>query len=158
METSSASVKPPYASAREKSAGAGSGAWPIRIMILFVAAGLNTACTSMLPMTDKLQSNMSAADVQRIAAITKLPEAVVRDPTIHEVHEVTLSCWQMMQQCYPSVPLYLKLLGSVPLGCTAIYQQPWKEKVAIIYSCWMTDPITRKHERRHAKGEMHAYW
>ena len=117
-----------------------------------------TACTSLLPMTDNLQSNMSEADVKRIAAITQLPEEVVRDPTIHEVHEVKLSCWQMMEQCYPSVPLYLKILGSVPLGCTTIYQQPWKEKVAIVYSCWMTDPVTMAHERRHAAGEMHANW
>jgi hypothetical protein len=101
---------------------------------------------------------MSEDEVKRIAAITHLPEAAVRDPKIHEVHEVRLSCWQMMQQCYPSVPLYLKLLGSVPLGCTTIYQQPWNEKVAIVYSCWMTDPITMEHERKHANGEMHAYW
>ena len=112
----------------------------------------------MLPMTDDLKATMSDADVKRVAAITHLPEEIVRDPTIHEVHEVKLSCWDMMQQCYPSVPLYLKLLGSVPLGCTTIYQQPWNEKVAIVYSCWMTDPVTMNHERQHAKGEMHANW
>ncbi len=122
------------------------------------AAGLCISCTSMLPMTDDIKSSMSEEDVKRIAAITHLSEADVRDPKIHEVHEVKLSCWQMMQQCNPSVPLYLKVLGSVPLGCTTIYQQPWNEKVAIIYSCWMTDPITMAHERRHASGEMHAYW
>jgi hypothetical protein len=64
----------------------------------------------------------------------------------------------MMQQCYPGVPFYLKMLGSLPLGCTTIYQQPWNEKVAIIYSCWITDPVTMEHERRHARGEMHANW
>jgi hypothetical protein len=126
---------------------------------VIAAAGMVLAgCTSLLPMTGDLKSDMPDAQVKRVAAITKLSEADVRDPTIHEVHEVKLSCWQMMQQCYPSVPFYLKVLGSVPLGCTTIYQQPWNEKVAIIYSCWLTDPITMKHERQHAKGEMHAYW
>ena len=122
------------------------------------AALLCASCTSMLPMTDNLKSDIPESEVKRIAAITNLSEADVRDPTIHEVHEVKLSCWQMMEQCYAGVPLYLKVLGSVPLGCTKIIQQPWKEKVAIIYSCWITDPVTMKHERQHAKGEMHAYW
>jgi hypothetical protein len=127
-------------------------------VVLAATAFLCISCTSLLPMTHDLQSSMPEDEVKRIAAITHLSEAHVRDPKIHEVHEVKLSCWQMMQQCYPSVPLYLKLLGSVPLGCTTIYQQPWNEKVAIVYSCWMTDPITMEHERQHAKGEMHAYW
>jgi hypothetical protein len=127
-------------------------------LLMALAACLCTACTSLLPMTDDMKSSMSEADVKRVAAITRLPEEVVRDPKIHEVHEVKLSCWQMIQQCYPSVPLYLKLLGSVPLGCTTIYQQPWNEKVAIVYSCWATDPVTMNHERQHAKGEMHAHW
>jgi len=126
--------------------------------LLAAASVCLCSCTSLLPMTDTLKSDMSDADVKRIAAITHLSEAAVRDPTIHEVHEVKLSCWQMMQQCYPAVPLYLKILGSIPLGCTTIYQQPWNEKVAIIYSCWWTDPITMEHERHHASGEMHRYW
>ena len=109
-------------------------------------------------MTNNLESTMSDADVKRIAAATGLSEADVRDPKIHEVHEVKLSCWQMVQQCYPSVPFPLKVLGSVPMSCTTIIQQPWNEKVAIIYSCWMTDPITMEHEREHARGETHNYW
>jgi len=127
-------------------------------MLMIACAAASVSCTSLLPMTDTLKSDMSEDDVGRIAAITHLSEAHVRDPTIHEVHEVKLSCWQMIEQCYPSVPLYLKVLGSVPLGCTTIYQQPWNEKVAIIYSCWMTDPVTMEHERHHASGEMHKYW
>jgi len=126
--------------------------------VMVASAFLCMACTSLLPMTDDIKSSLSDAEVKRIAEITQLSEAEIRDPTIHEVHEVKLSCWQMMQQCYPSVPFYLKVLGSVPLGCTTIFQQPWNEKVAIIYSCWMTDPITMNHERQHAKGEMHALW
>ncbi|MFL6582310.1 MAG: hypothetical protein ACJ8G2_16330 [Burkholderiales bacterium] len=129
-----------------------------RLFIALIACIGTGACTTMLPMTDDLKSSMSEQEVKRIASITHLPEEIVRDPKIHEVHEVKLSCWQMMQQCYPSVPFYLKMLGSVPLGCTTIYQQPWAEKVAIVYSCWMTDPATMEHERRHAKGEMHAGW
>ncbi len=127
---------------------------------IFVAAAacLCISCTSWLPMPDDLKSSMSDADVKRIAAITHLSEDDVRDPKIHEVHEVNLSCWQMVKQCYPSVPVYLKVLGAVPLGCTTIYQQPWNEKVAIIYTCSLTDPITMEHERRHASGEMHKYW
>ena len=82
----------------------------------------------------------------------------MRDPKIHKVHELRMSCWQMITQCYPSVPFYMKVLGSVPPGCTTIYQQTWNEKVAIIYSCWFTDPITMQHERRHAQREMHAHW
>ena len=126
--------------------------------VMVACAGLCMACTSLLPMTDDLKSSMSEADVKRVAEITHLSETALRDPKIHEVHEVRMSCWQMIQQCYPGMPLYLKVLGSVPLGCTRIYQQPWNEKVAIIYSCWITDPITMKHERRHARGEMHANW
>jgi hypothetical protein len=125
---------------------------------MVLAACLCMSCTSLLPMTDNLKSSLSDEDVKRIMAITQLSEAEVRNPTIHEVHEVRLSCWQMFEQCYPSMPFYLKMLGSLPLGCTTIYQQPWNEKVAIIYSCWITDPITMAHEREHAKGEMHAYW
>ena len=127
-------------------------------LLMIACAAACASCTSLLPMTDTLKSDMSDEEVKRIVAITHLTEAQVRDPTIHEVHEVKLSCWQMIEQCYPSVPLYLKLLGSVPLGCTTIYQQPWNEKVAIIYSCSLTDPITMEHERHHASGEMHKYW
>ena len=127
-------------------------------MVVAAAACLGVACTSLLPVTDDLKSTMSDADVKRIAAITRLSEADVRDPKIHEVHEVKLSCWQMIQQCYPSVPFLLKVLGSVPVSCTTIIQQPWNEKVAIIYSCSMTDPITMEHERKHARGETHNYW
>jgi hypothetical protein len=123
-----------------------------------VAACLCMACTALLPMTEDLKSSMSDADVKRIAAITQLPEDDVRDSKIHEVHEVKLSSWQMFQQCYPSTPFYLKMLASIPLGCTTIYQQPWNEKIAIIYSCWLSDPITMEHERHHVQGEMHAYW
>jgi len=127
-------------------------------IVMAAAAGLCMGCTSLLPMTDDLKSSLSEGEVKRIAAITKLSEADVRDPKIHEVHEVKLSCWQMVQECYPGMPFYMKALGSVPMGCTKIIQQPWNEKVAIIYSCWLTDPITMKHERQHAKGEMHAFW
>lgn len=116
-------------------------------------------CTSVLPMTgSKLDSALSEADVKRLAAITQLSEDQVRDPTIHEVHEVRLSFGQLLDECYPSVPLYLKLLGSIPLGCTKIIQQPWNEKVAIVYHFWGTDPVTMAHEREHAKGATHAHW
>jgi hypothetical protein len=119
---------------------------------------LLSGCSGWLPMTGDLKSSISDAEVKRISSVTHLSEDKVRDPVIHEVHEVSLSCWQMLQECYPSVKWYLKALGSIPLACTKIIQQPWNEKVAIIYSCWLTAPFSMDHERKHAKGEMHAYW
>ena len=124
---------------------------------VFVLLSL-VGCTSLLPMTEDMRASLPEAEVQRIASVTHLTPEQVRDPKIHEVHEVTLSCWQLVQECYGGIPLYLKLLGSVPLGCTKIIEQPWNEKVAIIYSCWWTDPFTMNHEREHAKGATHEYW
>lgn len=132
-------------------------AWCFQWGIFFFFLPL-MGCTSMLPMTHDMKAALPEAQVQRIAEITKLTPEQVREPTIHEVHEVTLGCWQMVQECYAGVPLYLKLLGSVPMGCTKIIQQPWNEKVAIVYTCWWTDPLTKDHEREHAKGMQHAYW
>lgn len=115
-------------------------------------------CTSMLPMTDHVAQVLPEEEVARIAAVTLLTPEQVREPTIHEVHEVRLSFGQLMGECYGSVPLYLKLLGSVPLACTKIIQQPWNEKVAIIYFSWATDASTMAHEREHAKGAGHRFW
>lgn len=126
--------------------------------LIAVLALCLAACTSMLPMTDQVASALPEEDVARIAAVTWLTPEQVRDPTIHEVHEVRLSFGQMLDECYGSVPLYLKLLGSIPLGCTKIIQQPWNEKVAIIYFSWATDAGTMAHEREHAKGAGHRYW
>lgn len=98
------------------------------VLIVVLAAG----CTSLLPMTHD-------------------------GPKADEVHEVRVSCSRLMEICYPSVPLYLKLLGSVPLGCTQIWSQPWGIN-ALIYSCWWTDPFTKAHEREHAEGARHAFW
>jgi len=105
----------------------------VRRTILVAAACLGTACTTA-PTHDP-KSSMTEADVMKIPAITRLSGATVRDPQVHEVHEVKLSCLQMVKQCYPNMPFHLKALGSVPLGCTTIIQQPWNEKVAIVYSC-----------------------
>lgn len=116
----------------------------------------SASCTSLLPMTGGL--SLSDADVKRVVSITKLSEDQVRDQTIHEVHEVRLSFWQVVEECYPSVPMFWKLLGSIPLACTKLIQQPWNEKVALIYYSWATDPMTMAHEREHAKGRMHALW
>jgi hypothetical protein len=126
-------------------------------MIRYAAAVLLCGCTSMLPMTETI-SQMPEDDVQRVAMATGLTEAQVRDPTIHEVHEVRLSFTQMLDECYPNIPWYMKALGSVPLACTKIIQQPWNEKVAIIYYGWYTDPWTMAHEREHAQGKTHAWW
>ena len=101
-----------------------------------------------------------------------IPELVLFGNTVNVVTAVSIASEQRIlsemfrsrkltwipDHCYPGVPFYLKVLGSVPLGCTTIIQQPWKEKVAIIYSCRLTDPITMNHERGHALGEMHSYW
>lgn len=121
-----------------------------------VSGFLVASCTSILPMTGEM--NLPESDVQRIAEITKLTPEQVRDKTIHETHEVKLSFVDLMGECYPSVKWYLKLLGSVPLACTKIIQQPWNEKVALIYYWALTDPITMNHEREHAKGAAHLAW
>lgn len=117
--------------------------------------GLLVGCTSLLPMTNEVLNDETATEVARITGLT-VPQ--VKDPTIHEVHEIKLSFWQMQEECYPSVRWYLKLIGSFPLACTKIIQQPWNEKVALIYYSWITDPITMEHEREHAKGATHAWW
>lgn len=111
----------------------------------------------MLPMTEQ-QMQLPESEVARIAAVTHLSSEQVRNPVIHEVHEVTLSCTQLISECYSSVPLYLKVLGAIPLGCTKIIQQPWNEKVAIIYTCSLTKPLVIDHEREHAAGKTHQYW
>lgn len=126
------------------------------VMGLFLAWSM--ACTGMLPMTGDLKSVIPDSEVKRIAAITKLTEDQVRDQTIHEVHEIRLSFWQMLAECYPGVKWYMKLLGSLPLACTKIFQQPWNNKVALIYYWGPLAVFTLEHERRHAKGETHAYW
>lgn len=118
---------------------------------------LLSGCTSLLPMTETV-SQMPEADVQRVALATHLTEAQVRDPKIHEVHEVKLGFWQLQEECYSSVAWYLKLLGAFPLGCTKIIQQPWAEKTAIVYTFWGTDPWTRAHELEHAQGKTHNFW
>lgn len=115
------------------------------------------ACTSLLPMTGQL-ADMNDAEVARIAGATGLTAAQVRDPVIHEVHEVPVPCSEMLRLCYPSVSLWLKLIGSFPLACTTIWQQPWNEKVAIIHYCWATDQLTLAHEREHARGATHPGW
>ena len=101
-------------------------------LIVVAAACLGAACTTMGP---DPKASRTEADVMNIPAVTRLSGASVRDPQVHEVHEVKLSCWQMVKQCYPNMPFHLKALGSVPVGCTTIIQQPWNEKVAIVYSC-----------------------
>lgn len=121
-----------------------------------VAAFSVASCTSLLPMTG--ETEISHDEAIRIAMQTHLTEAQVKDPTIHEVHEVRLGFWQLQDECYVGVPVFWRLLGSFPLGCTKIIQQPWNEKVAIIYYGWFTDPITMAHEREHAKGKGHALW
>lgn len=130
----------------------------MKLTVLALIALALCGCSAMLPMTDTLESSMSDEEVDRIAGITKLTPEQVRDPTIHEVHEVELSFAQMLDECYGGVPLYLKLLGALPLACTKIIIQPWNEKVAIIYHGWYTDRWTMAHEREHAKGAMHPYW
>jgi hypothetical protein len=117
-----------------------------------------SGCSSLLPMTGDLKSDTPDSDIKRVAAITHLSEEQVRDMTIHEVHEVRLSFLQMLDECYVGVPLFWKLLGAVPFACTKIIQQPWNEKVAIIYYGWYTDPLSMHHEREHAKGATHAFW
>ncbi len=123
----------------------------------YLALLLIAGCTSMLPMTETV-SQMPEADVQRVAIATGLTEAQVRNQKISEVHEVKLSFWQLQDECYSSVAWYLKILGSFPLACTKLIQQPWNEKVAIIYYGWFTDPITMAHEREHATGRTHSWW
>ena len=127
----------------------------------FTAVALTCAlcgCSAMLPMTHDLKAVLSDKDVIRIAAETGLTADQVRDPVIHEVNEVRLSCMNMLAKCFPSVPWYMKAIGSIPLACTEIRQLPTNVKTATIYSCWWTDPMTMAHERQHAKGEMHKYW
>lgn len=94
---------------------------------------LITGCTSLLPMTHD-------------------------GPVADEVHEVTVSCSRLMEICWPSVPLYLKLLGSVPLGCTQLWSQPWGEVNALIYRCWLTPSQVVAHEYEHANGGRHQWW
>lgn len=127
--------------------------------VLFgVFISFSMACTSMLPMTGDLKSTIPELEIKRVASITHLTEDQVRDPTIHEVHEIKLSFWQMQAECYPSVKWWMKLLGSFPMACTKIIQQPWNEKVALIYYWAPLAPFSLEHERRHAKGETHAWW
>lgn len=133
----------------------------LRFLALGILLGLffawSMACTAMLPMTDRVDQ-MDDFTAARIALATGLTAAQVKDPIIHEVHEVKVPCSEMLRLCTPSVPWYLMVLGSVPLACTTLYQQPWAEKVAIIHYCWMTDPLTMAHEREHATGATHKYW
>jgi hypothetical protein len=119
---------------------------------------LLAGCSSLLPMTGDLKSDTPDSDIKRIASVTHLTEDQVRDTTIHEVHEVRLSFLQMLDECYVGVPLFWKLLGAVPLACTQIIQQPWNEKVAMIYYWPPASYFTLDHEREHAKGKTHAYW
>lgn len=113
-------------------------------------------CTSLLPMTGEIE--LPESEVKRIVSITKLTPEQVRDKTIHETHEIKLSFWQVVQECAPGVSWWMWALGSIPMACTKIIQNPWNEKTALIYYSWATDSWTREHERRHAKGETHAAW
>jgi hypothetical protein len=119
---------------------------------------LLAGCSSMLPMTHDLKAVLSEQDVTRIAGETGLTAEQVRDPVIHEVKEVRLSCTGMVAKCFGSMPWYMKAIGSIPLACTEIRQLPTNIKTATIYSCWWTDPVTMAHERQHAQGDMHKYW
>jgi len=111
----------------------GAGFTPRSIVSRMVVVGV--ACLGAACMSPGPKPSMTEAEVMNIPAVTRLSGASVRDPQVHEVHEVKLSCWQMVKQCYPNMPFHLKALGSVPVGCTTIIQQPWNEKVAIVYSC-----------------------
>ena len=114
-----------------------------------------TGCTSMLPMT---HGSFPEKDIARVMKETGLPESVVRDTTIHKVEEVRMGCFQLVKKCWPGVPLHMKLIGSIPLACTELWQMPDATKKAVIYSCWWTDPVTMEHERKHAEGYGHEYW
>ena len=124
--------------------------------LLLLAA--TSGCTSMLPMTHNITAAIPEDKVAEIMERTKVSREQVLDPTIHRVDENKIGCWEMVRMCWPSMPWYLKALGSVPLACTTIYQWPDGTKSATINHCWWTDGATMAHEREHTQGKGHAYW
>lgn len=125
------------------------------------------ACTNMQPM----KGDWSTLPDEEVARLQKelpgISEAAIRDTRVAYVHEVAVPCGRLMEICYPSLPTWQKFLGAIPLACTQTFQHAWRnekgeivetEKTSIIYSCWMTPKEVMAHERRHAQGEMHAWF
>jgi hypothetical protein len=142
------------------------GFWIACLMaILFVVT--TSGCTNMQPMRGDW-STLPDADVARIQnELPGISIEAIRDPQVQYVHEVKVPCSRLMEICYPSLPLYQKLLGAIPLACTQTFQHAWRDehgeinetaKTAMIYSCWATPDAVMAHEHRHAKGEMHAWF
>ena len=113
-------------------------------------------------------STTSDADVARIQSeLPGISVEAIRDRKVDYIHEVKVPCSRLMEICYPSIPTYQKLLGAIPLACTQTFQHAWRNeaglivetaKTSLIYSCWATPDVAMTHERRHAKGEMHAWF
>ena len=125
------------------------------------------ACTNMQPMTGDW-STLPDEDVARIQQqLPGISVEALRDKHGDWVHEVKVPCSRLMELCYPSLPFYQKLLGGIPLACTQTFQHAWRDeqgeivetaKTSMIYTCWATPKFVMNHERRHARGEMHAWF
>jgi hypothetical protein len=70
------------------------------------------------------------------------------------VHQVGTG--EMLGECYATVPLWMKLLGTFPAACARIR---FPERTCDIYcaASWSCDPDTLAHEREHCAGRDHEF-
>lgn len=129
-------------------------------LVVLVCLTAFSGCASLLPTSHQAAPLAKVQEETteqmwwnaRVALMTGNTVAAVKDQTIHEVREVKLGCGELLARCYQHVPFWAKALGGFAMACTEYEQLPGARKVAMIYHCALTDPLTMSHEREHAKG------